>query len=91
MDGTIRRFDVRAGSLYTDDIGQSVTSIALSHDNLCILSACLDSRVKLLDKASGVQLAEYSGNSLQETTKSLEFLCLLDFSSDSIAKVDHEF
>ena len=52
---------MRAGCLFTDDIGQSVTSIALSNDNLCVLAACLDSRARLLDKATGVLLAEYTG------------------------------
>ena len=63
VDGTIQRFDVRAGCLFTDDIGQSVTSIAVSNDNLCMLAACLDGQARLLDKNTGVLLAEYSGES----------------------------
>ena len=61
VDGTVRRFDVRAGCLFTDDLGQSVTSIAISGDNLCILAACLDGRMRLLDKATGTLLAQYVG------------------------------
>ncbi len=61
VDGTVRRFDVRAGCLFTEDLGQSVTGVALSHDNLCILAACLDSRMRLLDKATGTLLAQYTG------------------------------
>lgn len=62
VDGTVRRFDVRAGCLFTEDLGQSVTSVALSHDNLCILAACLDGRMRLLDKATGTLLAQYKGH-----------------------------
>lgn len=61
VDGTVRRFDARAGCLFNDDLGQSVTDIAVSGDNLCILSACLDGRMRLLDKATGTLLAQYKG------------------------------
>ena len=61
VDGTVRRFDVRAGCLFTDDLGQSVTSIAISGDNLCVLAACLDGYMRLLDKATGTMLAQYTG------------------------------
>lgn len=61
VDGTVRRFDARAGCLFTDDLGQSVTSIAISGDNLCVLAACLDGHMRLLDKATGTMLAGYRG------------------------------
>ena len=61
VDGTIRRFDVRAGCLFNDDVGQSVTDIAVSGDGLCVLGACLDGRMRLLDKATGTLLAQYRG------------------------------
>lgn len=62
VDGTVRRFDVRAGCLVTDRVGQSITSIAVSHDNLCILAASLDSRMRLLDRGTGELLAQYQGD-----------------------------
>ena len=61
MDGTVRRFEVRAGCMFNDNLGQSVTSVALSHDNLCVLAACLDGCVRLMDKATGTLLAQYQG------------------------------
>lgn len=52
---------MRAGQLVTDELGQSVTSLAVSHDGLCVLAACLDARLRLLDKAGGTELAQYRG------------------------------
>ena len=61
VDGTVRRFEVRAGCVFNDNLGQSVTCVALSHDNLCVLAACLDGCVRLMDKATGTLLAQYRG------------------------------
>ena len=57
---------MRAGSLVCDDLGQAVTCVTLSHDNLCTLAACLDGRLRLLDKASGALLAQYQGIDLPQ-------------------------
>lgn len=62
VDGTVRRFDVRMGRAYTDDLHHPITSCTLTHDNLCILTACLDSSLRLLDKKSGELLASYTGH-----------------------------
>ena len=64
VDGTVQRFDIRGGCLYADALGSPVSSIALSHDQNCILAACLDNCVRLLDKATGELLAQYSGAAL---------------------------
>lgn len=61
VDGTVRRFDVRMGCMDVDQLGAPVTAMALSHDGNCVLASCLDGRMRLLDKASGELLAEYSG------------------------------
>ena len=61
VDGTVRRFDVRGGCVYVDQMHAPVTSMALSHDGNCVLASCLDARLRLLDKASGELLAEYKG------------------------------
>ena len=61
VDGTVRCFDLRAGACYTDELGHPVASMALSHDGNCLLAACLDSRVRLLDRESGELLATYQG------------------------------
>ena len=68
VDGTIRRFDVRMGRQYIDQLHHPITSVALSHDGQCILGACLDSTLRLLDKNSGELLASYDGH-LHQATK----------------------
>ena len=61
MDGTVRRFDIRSGMLYSDSLGQAVTQVALSHDGNCVLASCLEVGLRLLDMASGELLARYAG------------------------------
>lgn len=61
VDGTVRRFDIRMGCMYVDQLGAPVTAMALSHDGNCVLASCLDAHMRLLDKASGELLAQYSG------------------------------
>ena len=61
VDGTVRCFDVRAGCLTTDELATPVSAAALSHDGNCVLAACLDSRLRLLDRGSGTLLAQYTG------------------------------
>ncbi len=64
VDGTVRRFDVRMGCMDVDRLGAPVTAMALSHDGNCVLASCLDGRMRLLDKASGELLAQYTGETL---------------------------
>ena len=66
VDGTVRRFDVRMGCMDVDRLGAPVTAMALSHDGNCVLASCLDARMRLLDKASGELLAQYTGVTLSE-------------------------
>jgi mitogen-activated protein kinase organizer 1 len=59
VDGTVRRFDIRMGRLYTDDLHHPVTCVVPTGDGLCVLTACLDNALRLLDKGSGELLATY--------------------------------
>eukprot|EP00208_Stichococcus_sp_RCC1054_P006367 CAMPEP_0206145226 /NCGR_PEP_ID=MMETSP1473-20131121/26722_1 /ASSEMBLY_ACC=CAM_ASM_001109 /TAXON_ID=1461547 /ORGANISM="Stichococcus sp, Strain RCC1054" /LENGTH=309 /DNA_ID=CAMNT_0053541355 /DNA_START=511 /DNA_END=1437 /DNA_ORIENTATION=+ len=62
VDGTVRRFDVRAGLEVSDELGAAVTSVTVSGDGLCMLAGCMDGVVRLLDKAGGDLLATYQGH-----------------------------
>lgn len=62
VDGTLRRWDVRMGRAYSDDVQHPVASLALSRDGMCVLAACLDSRLRLLDVQAGELLASYTGH-----------------------------
>ena len=67
VDGTIRRFDVRMGRVVTDLLHHPITSIAVSTDGGCLLAACTDSCVRLLDRADGDLLGEYRGHKHEGT------------------------
>ena len=62
VDGSVRTYDIRKGTLYTDHIGQPVVSVKLSHDNNCLLLSCLDNTLKLIDRSDGSLLNEYKGH-----------------------------
>jgi mitogen-activated protein kinase organizer 1 len=62
VDGTIRRFDVRMGRQIVDLVHHSITCIAHTKDNRCILAACVDGCVRLLDQEGGDLLNEYRGH-----------------------------
>lgn len=62
VDGSVRRFDIRMGRLFTDNVHHPVSCVAVSKDNHCVLAACMDSTIRLLDRADGELLAEYSGH-----------------------------
>ncbi|NXW25856.1 WDR83 protein, partial [Circaetus pectoralis] len=62
VDGRVRRYDLRAGQLYSDYIGSPITSICFSKDGQCALAASLDSTLRLLDKETGELLGEYTGH-----------------------------
>lgn len=52
IDGNVRTYDLRAGTLTADTIGQPVTHIAVSRDGNCLLAGSLDSKLRLLDKVA---------------------------------------
>jgi len=62
IDGTVRRYDIRAGTLLTDSMAHPVTSAHLSHDGNCILVSCLNNTLRLIDKEAGELLNEYKGH-----------------------------
>lgn len=77
IDGCVRKYDIRAGRLSTDNVGckiyyyvefrlslstDPVTSVSLSHDENCILTSTLDSTLRLFDKNSGELLGTYKGH-----------------------------
>ncbi|NXF56515.1 WDR83 protein, partial [Oceanites oceanicus] len=62
VDGRVRRYDLRAGQLYSDYVGSPITSVCFSKDGQCALAASLDSTLRLLDKETGELLGEYTGH-----------------------------
>ncbi|GAB5371617.1 hypothetical protein AAMO2058_001595400 [Amorphochlora amoebiformis] len=64
-DGCIRYFDVRMGEVTIDHVGEVITTMALSNDSQCCLVACMDSTLRLFDRASGEMLNSYKGHKHQ--------------------------
>ncbi|XP_003390666.1 PREDICTED: WD repeat domain-containing protein 83-like [Amphimedon queenslandica] len=66
VDGKARRYDIRFGKLFSDTVGQPVTSVSLSRDGLCVLVSSLDNHIRLLDKENGELLNTFKGHSNTE-------------------------
>ncbi|CCJ29548.1 unnamed protein product, partial [Pneumocystis jirovecii] len=62
VDGRVRTYDLRRGQLYTDVIGQPVTSVQQSNDGNCLLISTLDSKIRLIDKCNGGLLQTFEGH-----------------------------
>lgn len=67
VDGTVRRFDVRAGRAVTDLVHHPVTCVAVSAAGDVVLAACTDACVRLLDVADGDLLGAFRGHVHAET------------------------
>jgi len=62
VDGKLRQYDMRMGTLVTDHVCQPITSVSLSKDENCILVSCLDATLRLFDRATGELLSSYIGH-----------------------------
>jgi len=62
VDGTVRIFDVRQGTLTTDSVGAPVVCVRFSEDGALILVACADSAVRCLDRRTGEVLGVFTGH-----------------------------
>ncbi|EOO01484.1 putative mitogen-activated protein kinase organizer 1 protein [Phaeoacremonium minimum UCRPA7] len=60
VDGRVRTYDIRMGSVATDVIGPSVTSLSLTMDGNTVLVGSLDSKVRLMDRENGTCLMTYA-------------------------------
>lgn len=62
VDGRARRYDLRMGMMFSDNIGKPVSCVNFTRDGQCVLISCMDSTLKLIDKDTGDSLAEYKGH-----------------------------
>jgi len=60
VDGRVRRYDIRAGRLATDYLGEPVTSVCFSHDRNCILASTLDSTIRWGDLCGSHRVTGWS-------------------------------
>jgi len=61
-DGRVRMYDLRAGSLLTDTLGGSVSSVNFTRDGECILASSVGQPLRLIDKKNGELLSEFKGH-----------------------------
>jgi len=66
VDGRVRYYDLRMGSMDVDVIGASVTSLQRTRDGKGILVGALDSSVRLMDRENGGLLKAYRGGKNEE-------------------------
>jgi hypothetical protein len=57
---------------------ESITSVAISHDQNCMLVSCLDGRLRLFDRSCGELLKEYD-ESLKYFLFNHQMCCLYVF------------
>lgn len=62
VDGKLRIYDLRFGSLQTDSYSDPITSLAVTNDKNCTLSSCLGSTIMLTEMATGRLLQFYRGH-----------------------------
>lgn len=77
LDGCIRTFDIRCGSLSTDDLKEPVLGMSLSHDGLASGTTHIDSIIRITDRLNGEVLNAYSGSHV-----TLEHSIACSFTSD---------
>mmetsp|Transcript_40112 Transcript_40112/g.120963 ORF Transcript_40112/g.120963 Transcript_40112/m.120963 type:complete len:353 (-) Transcript_40112:122-1180(-) len=61
VDGCLRTYDLRRGRIRVDDMGDSVTGVALTRDGQCVAASCLDGTIRLLERSTGELLQTYRG------------------------------
>jgi mitogen-activated protein kinase organizer 1 len=62
LDGCVRHYDLRAGEMTCDKIGEPITSLAMTSDEQCLLASCQDETIRLIDIDGGEVLSEYRGH-----------------------------
>lgn len=58
VDGCVRTYDVRKGSLLVVELPEAVGGLALSGDRQCVVCSCLDDTVRLIEASTGKLLNE---------------------------------
>lgn len=74
VDGTVRIFDVRMGKQVVDLVHHPVTCVSATADDGCILAACTDGHIRLLDRREGDLLNVYQGHVHKSTKLDAAFL-----------------
>ncbi|XP_034948837.1 WD repeat domain-containing protein 83 [Chelonus insularis] len=66
FDCRIRRYDIRAGEVTSDCLGEAITCVSFTRDGQCTLASCADGVIRLLDKDTGELLNEFKGHTVDD-------------------------
>lgn len=66
VDGRVRRYDVRMGTVGVDVMAAPVTSLTITRDGKAVLVGTLDSKIRLIDAKDGACLMTYKGHENSE-------------------------
>ncbi|CAD7928781.1 unnamed protein product [Amoebophrya sp. A120] len=62
LDGRLRRYELRAGLVHVDPVGDPLSRVSYSGDAQCILTSSLYHRIYLFEKDTGEELQRYEGH-----------------------------
>ncbi|KAK0403852.1 hypothetical protein QR680_017159 [Steinernema hermaphroditum] len=65
-DGSVRVYDLRAGRIFIDYMGDSVTSVKLTNDRQCVVTSTMGGHIRMMEKINGKLLTEYTGHQHKE-------------------------
>jgi len=60
-NGCVYTFDIRTGTLRTDEYHAPIGHLCISPDSRCIALSCQDGKVRLVERATGLLLSEFQG------------------------------
>lgn len=66
IDGHVRIYDLRKGSMTCDFLGDPITSVKLGKDSQCYLASLTKSTIQLIDGPSGSVLNTFKGHKQDE-------------------------
>ncbi|TKR65223.1 hypothetical protein L596_025654 [Steinernema carpocapsae] len=61
-----RIYDLRTGKIFIDYMGDSVTSVKLTNDRQCLITSTMGGHIRMIEKANGQLLTEYTGHQHKE-------------------------
>jgi mitogen-activated protein kinase organizer 1 len=62
VDGCVRTYDLRKGTLSCDDFMSPITGMAATKDGQCLVVSCLDGTIRLMELDTGELLNTYHGH-----------------------------
>ena len=62
LDGQLKIYDIKMGTISNDQFGESIQKFAISSDKSMIACSCSNGKIYLIEKATGNLLKTYNGH-----------------------------